>query len=186
MTINSNELIQQLIAHTEALIAAAEKYQQQPYDVLNWKADSTSWSILECIEHLNRYGQYYLPKMELIMHQSSAKANVRFKSGWLGNYFANSMLPKDKLNKMKTFKIMNPSGSALDRAVLIVFLQQQNQLLILLNQARDKNLSKIRVPISISKWIKLKLGDTFRFIIYHNQRHIAQANRALKNSMRQQ
>lgn len=43
--------------------------------------------------------------------------------------------------------------------------------------ARNKDLGKIKTSISISKWIKLKLGDTFRVIIYHNERHIVQANK---------
>ena len=42
--------------------------------------------------------------------------------------------------------------------------------------------NKTRIPISINKWIKIKLGDTFRFVIYHNERHIQQAKRVLKET----
>ncbi|MEO9077333.1 MAG: DinB family protein, partial [Gelidibacter sp.] len=31
--------------------------------------------------------------------------------------------------------------------------------------------------ISISNLIKLKVGDTFRVVVYHNERHLVQANR---------
>ena len=41
------------------------------------------------------------------------------------------------------------------------------------------DLNKIKTAISISKWIKLKLGDTFRVVVYHNERHIKQANKIL-------
>jgi uncharacterized protein (DUF2249 family) len=51
-------------------------------------------------------------------------------------------------------------------------------MLELLEIARSKNLNRIRTSISISKLIKLKLGDTLRVVIYHNGRHLQQALRA--------
>ncbi len=50
---------------------------------------------------------------------------------------------------------------------------------MLLEQSRDTNLTKIKTSISISKWIKLRLGDTFRIVIYHNLRHITQVKKIL-------
>jgi hypothetical protein len=52
-------------------------------------------------------------------------------------------------------------------------------LLSLLHQARRIDLTKIRIPISLTKYIKLKLGDVFMFLIAHNMRHIKQAERAI-------
>ena len=39
------------------------------------------------------------------------------------------------------------------------------------------NISKTRTAISISKIIRLKLGDTFRFNVAHNERHLLQAEK---------
>ncbi|HIA10981.1 MAG TPA: DinB family protein [Flavobacteriales bacterium] len=94
------------------------------------------------------------------------------------------MLPKEKLNKMKTFKSMNPIGSNLDKTVLEKFLSQQKTLLELLQQAEKVSLTKNKTGISISKWIKLKLGDTFRIVIYHNLRHVIQAEKVIKEASR--
>jgi len=62
---------------------------------------------------------------------------------------------------------------------LTEFIAQQKQMIQLLNDAENVNLNKVKTSISISKFIKLKLGDTFRFVIYHNLRHIEQAKRNL-------
>ncbi len=75
---------------------------------------------------------------------------------------------------MKTFADKNPLNSHLDRKVLEEFVEQQDTLLDLLERSKKVNLNKVRVPISISRWIRLKLGDTFRFVIYHHLRHIRQ------------
>ena len=56
---------------------------------------------------------------------------------------------------------------------------QQEKLLILLEEAKQVNLNSIRIPISIAKFIKLKLGDVFMFLIAHNIRHVKQAERII-------
>jgi len=181
MKIENKTLIEDLINRTKDYLNQAETFLQQPIEVLNWKENTEKWSILECFEHLNRYGDFYIPEITKRIQAAPANNSTTiFKSGLLGNYFAESMLPKEQLNKMKTFKSMNPVGSKLDKSVIEKFIQQQKQLLDLLGQARSVNLSKTKTAISISKWIKLKLGDTFRVVIYHNYRHLMQAANVLK------
>lgn len=175
-----NELIEDLIERTKYCLNTAEKLQQCDVQQLNQKQDKKSWSALEAIEHLNRYGNFYIPEIKKRMDHDTRSTLQKFKTGLLGNYFAKSMLPREKLNKMKTFKSMNPLGSDLDRGTLEKFMDQQKQILDLLKTARHKNLTKIKTSISISKWIHLRLGDTFRVVIYHNQRHIEQAQRAVQ------
>ncbi|MFC0345495.1 DinB family protein [Epilithonimonas hispanica] len=102
-----------------------------------------------------------------------------FKTGFLGNYFASMMLPKEKLNKMKTLKISNLIHNLLDKSVIDEFIKQQNKMLELLEKAKTVDWEKTKTSISISKFIKLKLDDTFRFVIYHNLRHINQAENTL-------
>lgn len=177
MKVSSKDLIQDLIERTQKSIQEAEKFKLLSDKELNTRNSSDSWSILECLEHLNLYGDFYLPEIENRMLVSNSKNVTVFNSGMLGNYFAKIMLPREKLNTMKTFKDKNPIHSVLDKKCIDRFIQQQRKILGLLDIACHKNLTKIKTSISISKWIKLRLGDTFRVVIYHNVRHIAQANK---------
>jgi hypothetical protein len=179
MTISSEKLIQDLIESTRKNINQAEKFSTLSIEKLNWKAEQESWSILECLEHLNLYGDFYIPEIKICILNSKTSQEKNFSSGFLGNYFAKSMLPKEKLNKMKTFKDKNPIGSDLDKKTIQRFISQQEQLLNLLDESRKIDLNRTKTAISISKWIKLKLGDTFRVVVYHNERHIMQANKTL-------
>ena len=161
MKIPAKSLIEDLIEKTKEVINGAERYNQLPIDKLNWKPSAEKWSVLECLEHLNLYGDFYIPEIQhRIQKSTKIQGEQIFKSGLLGNYFANSMLPKEQLNKMKTFKSMNPVGSQLDIATLEKFIRQQKQILDLLSQARQTDLMKTKTSISISNWIKLRLGDT--------------------------
>ena len=177
-----NELIEDLANRTLEAISEAGKYKLLTLEALNHRPTPTGWSILECLEHLNRYGVFYLPEINRKVSKAPHSGNEVFKSGWIGNYFALSMLPGSdgKLRKMKTFKSMDPIHAHLEANVVDKFLDQQRQMLGLLEKAREVDLGKVKTSISISKWIKLKLGDTLRVVVYHNQRHIQQASRVLE------
>lgn len=179
MKMSAATLLNELTMMSTRHLAEARRWQKLSLEQLNQQPHSGAWSALECLEHLNLYGDYYLPAMLQRIEGQQFPPRRSFHSGLLGNYFANSMLPQDKLNKMKTFHNMNPAGSQLDAGALERFIEQQELLLQILEQARNTDLGRIRIPITISRWIRLKLGDTLRFVIYHNERHIQQALRAL-------
>jgi len=144
------------------------------------------WSIAQVLEHLNIYARFYIAAIEkqLDHHQTSAKEF--FKPGWLGNYFTNLMKPDEQnkiRKKMKSPANAIPSAQPDVEKELNEFINHQHHLLNLLQIAGSANLESIRVPISLTKLIKLKLGDTFRFVIGHEQRHFVQiANLLSANS----
>jgi hypothetical protein len=53
-------------------------------------------------------------------------------------------------------------------------------LLQILDLAAGVNIRKVKVPISISKIVRLRLGDALLFVAYHNERHIQQAINLMK------
>jgi hypothetical protein len=181
MTISTSQLLEELQEMTREHLYFAETLLVRPEQDLNFRISEDSWSTLECLEHLNRYGDFYIP--EINRHISSAvnSPQATFKPGFLGSYFVKMIQPKENLNTMKTVKEMNPVHHPLDKRVVEKFIKQQEKMLELLSAAHDVNLEKIKTGISISKWIKMRLGDTLRFVIFHNARHVAQAKRTIKN-----
>lgn len=175
------KLINDLIERTRENLNQAQNFKEMPEEELQWRALENSWSVLECIAHLNRYGNFYLPEIKRrIKAAKPAAPGQKFKAGLLGNYFAQSMLPKAKLNTMKTFKSMNPLHSTLGKNTIDEFILQQKQMLDILQSCRKVDLNKVKTSISISRLIKLRLGDTLRVVVYHNQRHLVQARKVLK------
>ena len=61
---------------------------------------------------------------------------------------------------------------------MLDFIALQEELLDLLEVAKNKNLDKIKTKTTLPL-VKFKLGDTLRFVIHHNERHIVQAKKAL-------
>ncbi|AUC16811.1 hypothetical protein BTO06_17410 [Tenacibaculum sp. SZ-18] len=180
MSLKSETLLNELIELTQKNIDAAELFKNYTTEQLNWKENTESWSILECVEHLNRYSDFYLPEISQKIRNSKSIPSEIFKSNWFGRYFSKSVSYKEKLNKMKTFASMNPINSELSISTIDKFIIQQHEVLELLDKAKNVNLDKTKTAISISKLIKLKLGDTLRVLIYHNERHIKQAENVLE------
>lgn len=177
-------LIHDLKNRTSLVTEQANALLSHPDEVLLQRAAPNKWNALECIEHLNLYGDYYLPEIERrILAAPRAPQADNFKSSWLGNKFAVSMLPAEKgkkLNSMNTFKDKNPHGRSLTLNSLHRFLKQQEHLMKLLDMALEIDLTKTKTSITISKLIKLRLGDTIRVVIYHNERHLIQAQKAVE------
>ncbi len=184
MQIDRQKLINELFLSTEKTNEHIQFFKSLNNAQLNFKKDEQTWSILECVEHLNLYGEFYLPEIEkqLLKNKPSASATI-FNSGVIGNYFANLMRGKNgKINKMKTFKSKNPNHSKLNITTLDRFLKQQERLKQLLLQSQEMDLTQIKTAITLSKYLTLRLGDTFRFVVYHIERHIQQANRIIEKA----
>jgi uncharacterized damage-inducible protein DinB len=173
------KLKNELITATEKNLLFLEELNQLTLSDLNKKPAPNSWSILQCLEHLNRYGAFYLKEIDAVKIISKTSCDT-FKPGYFGDKFTKTMLPEHSpIKPMKTFKSKNPNSTHLTLNVVEEFKRQQEDLLEQLDQFEFINLhkkAKTTLPI-----IKFKLGDTFRFVISHNTRHIQQAQRALQS-----
>jgi len=136
------------------------------------------WSIAQCLEHLNTYGDFYLPLLRKAVARAEVPHKPYYKSGWLGDYFTKAMDPATGTKKMKAFKSHTPGTGQDAYKVVATFIQQLEDLHSYLDKAQQSDLDQ-RLPISISSIIRLKTGDVFRFLIAHNERHMLQARRNL-------
>ena len=176
-----NNLSQDVLKVKEAaaFFAAADK------NKLVYSTEAGKWSVVQVLEHLNAYNRHYLPTIERELASVTHDTNAWFNSGFWGEKFTKMMTPStvyEVKNKMKTQKRMSFPNSLNIETVLKEFVAGQDRLLQLLERAKGKDLAKIHIPITLTKLIKLRLGDTFRFLIAHEQRHMIQARNAIKDA----
>ncbi|WP_300597939.1 DinB family protein [Niabella sp.] len=179
MTIQSQPLLDALTGLSKEHIRFAETLHTLPDTTLTRRPASGGWNALECIEHLNRYSAYYLDAIQTCIRNARSKPSAAYKPGRLGNYFSKVIHPDTSVKTMKTPRPMNTQDASLDRSVLTTFIHNQQQLTELLKKAQQVDLGKEKTGTSLSKLIRLKLGDTLRFVVYHNERHARQAKKAL-------
>lgn len=179
-TINKKDLLQRLDDVVERHISdAVGLFQNRTDEFLNRPSATGGWSISQCLDHLNSYGHYYLPRMrDKLLASRPAKAEG-FTSTWMGAYFTKMMDPETGKRKYKAFKGHIPPSELDSAKVVSEFIRQQEELLYLLREGMDKDLDAIRIPVSILPFIRMKIGDVFQFIIAHDERHLRQAKRNL-------
>lgn len=176
-TADKMQLIEQWEQLTEQHLKTAVSVFQNmnEFDLLQPSATG-GWSIAQCLWHLNSYAWYYLPEVEKALKQD-LPASPHFRSSWLGGYFTQLMEPKAGFKKFKAFHKHVPPSNIKGYEVVAEFIKQEEFLLSLLRKAKQSDLNKTRIPISITQLIRLKLGDVFGFYLAHHERHMQQALR---------
>lgn len=147
---------------------------------MNWKPNANSWNISEILAHLNAYAKFYnhsiSERLKTTRHTTPIEA---FLSSPLGKSAWKSMKLGKEHNvkrKFKSPKNFNPTlePSLINENVVADYLKLQDDFIQIAENAGNYNLRKVKTAISISKIIKLRLGDVLLFIAYHNERHIQQ------------
>ncbi|MCB0636087.1 MAG: DinB family protein [Lewinella sp.] len=185
-TFSSTELLHELRQQVTDGIQFIRENAQQP--ATDWQRPPANggWSAVEVVAHLNFYAGFYTQAVEQVLAKAKGQPTARFRSGWFGNYFTRIIGPAPEggalAMKMPTPDNAQPKpASELDQErEIATFLSYQETLLRQLEHAQAVPLGRLRVPTSLSPLIRLKLGDTFRFVIAHQQRHFQQIARALQ------
>ncbi|WP_018476141.1 DinB family protein [Pontibacter roseus] len=153
--------------------------------LLNHKPGPDSWSILECLEHLNRYSRYYNPALAKAIHRSPVTTDQQpIRYSWLGKKSLDVVRPGNG-KKSKTIKHMNPHNSQLGPGAIQEFLRHQSELLQLLDRAHSVDLNRRAIPIEFFRLLKLRIGEALEFVVLHQERHVQQALR-VKQQLQEQ
>jgi hypothetical protein len=179
---NSTALLDQLQSDVRELLIIATRLRSEDPGHLMEQPAPGKWTVIQVLEHLNSYNRYYLPAIARSLEKKKPAAEF-FKPGWLGDYFTKLMQPTPEgliKNKMKAPRDHRPPAFLDAGPVLEKFIKEQYILLDLLEKAKTRDIGKLRTPVSISRFIRLKTGDTFRFLVAHEQRHFLQIKRTLE------
>ena len=170
----------QLTAAVKSLrTTAITEFASLPTTLLNQRPAPASWSILECLEHLNLYSRYYNAALARALPppHPAPLAPYELSYSWVGRKSVALMNPANA-KKSTTLTRMNPLGCSLDSSsVLTEFDQHQARLLELLAQAYGTDLNRATVPVEFFRLLKLRLGEAMEFVVVHQQRHLQQAQR---------
>lgn len=169
----------QVLTQSTIDFAVNELTQLSPTE-LDERIHEGEWTIREVLAHLNEFAKYYnstfrhkLTITKFKTPQEEFISSPLGKSAWTSMKLGNA---KNIKRKFKTVKSCNPllhpeliTGNEIER-----FIAYQTELIELIQQAEFVNLKRVRIPMSISKIVRLRLGDALQFVVYHNERHLQQ------------
>jgi uncharacterized damage-inducible protein DinB len=183
MAESQSEFLDQIEGYVRQLIVEArEDLAMQPLPVLQRRPDEKRWNALECIAHLNAYNEMYLSKFEQAVHKAKAQKKnpaATAKIGWLGRFTARSVDPERRTkSKMSAPKKTNFIYADLQPDEVKKFVTYQEILLRVIAKSREVDINYPKVAIQAFPLLKMNLAEFLQFFIFHQRRHMLQAQEA--------
>lgn len=148
---------------------------------LNWKPNADSWSVGQCLDHLIVSNRLYFPIFDSILNGTKKKTfweRLPFMPKVWGNAIVKALAPSNK-DKTKTFPVFEPSQSQIPTAILSNFVKNNEQL-IQYFQRLDGADHNIIITSPVAKFVTYSLGNTFKLLTNHEERHFLQAKRVME------
>ena len=149
---------------------------------LNWKPNSNTWSIAQNLDHLIVVNETYYPVLASLKtgtYKTPFVAKIGFMVSFLGKTVLKAVQPVRK-KKMKTFPIWEPTTSNVNGDILKRFQNHQNELIQIIEGARELVEKGVVISSPANKNIVYKLETAFDIIVSHEQRHLEQAKEILQ------
>ena len=148
-------------------------------DQLNWHPGAGSWSILDCLEHLNVGVTKTLPAFDRSIADGRAKGQTShgpFRYSWFARMIAGSMEPPPKFRMRSPGLIrVAPGPRRRGSEVIPEFMRVRDLLADRVRQADGLDLVRVRLISPINRLLRVPLGTYFNFILAHDRRHLWQA-----------
>jgi hypothetical protein len=170
------------LAELDRQFAAAKAEASELVDGLqesqfHWCPGAHSWSMAECLLHLNMVGDRCVHLLETTLADARGRGRLAdgpFGYGWLGKWIIAHTEPPSK-HKFKAPRAFAPAYGQPITAVLPTFRQLQDQLSVQLQQASGLDLARIKVPAPEARPLRFNLQFAFTWIAAHERRHLWQA-----------
>jgi hypothetical protein len=166
---------EQLSADADVLVAPLTDAQ------LHWRQAPLSWSVAQCLEHLNVTARVYLPFLD----EGIANAIRRglygpgpFGYNWIGRLAVYGLEPPPRV-RLKAPAILHPVPERPRQEIMAAFRAYQVQYTDRLRQANGIDLARARVRSPSPYWVPVPLGSAFALTAAHERRHLWQARQVI-------
>lgn len=146
---------------------------------LNWRPDERSWSIAQCLDHLNVANRIYLAPMLAGIEAARRKGAGRkgpIRPGFLERLFVGNLEPPPKW-KLPAPKKIVPASSKSKAEVMEEWRLAQDEARALLSASAGLDLNGTRFVNPFLPLVRFSVGTGFLVIAAHERRHLWQAER---------
>lgn len=151
------------------------------YEQFNYKPAPGSWSVGECLEHLNLSMYAYLGIMNEVVENATLTGNPPYRKGPLLGRVLLRVLRKSgrKYPAPRRFK---PKGGEHDpNSVRKGFEGQINRLRLTIGDSAGLALGQITMPWPVFHFVSISLAQALTLLELHNDRHLRQAEQVIQH-----
>lgn len=155
-------------------------------DAFNWKPSAKSWSVGECVVHLNTIAKGYLPDLERLASGDAPRGEGPFRYGFLAGQFINAVRPGSRpiptVGAMKPPKASGARSEIDKERAMTSFDSYSDRLVAVCHDASGLDLGAIKMRSPFLKLMKLPLGAFIEALGLHAMRHVNQAERVTQQT----
>jgi len=144
-----------------------------------WRAETGSWSVAECLDHLATANRVYLHAMRPPADRALAHGRRRCgpaQPGLIGRWFVRTLEPPARpLFKSKAPQSIRPRNSPAFSDAAAQFLGSQDEVRTFLRTYADIDLAGVRFPNPFVPGVRFSLATGLHVIAAHERRHLWQA-----------
>jgi DinB superfamily len=145
----------------------------------NWRHAPGTWSMAQCLDHLNLTGRKYLRALDRAIEEGRAKNLVGrgpFRYGLLESWAVRTM-DAPPMFRIKAPRAFLPASEGKIAESLAAFLALQDEFQQRLARADGLDLRRVKARSPVSRHLKFSLGKAFAGISAHQRRHLWQARK---------
>ena len=164
-----------LISELEANDRRAERLAKVlTLEQLNWRPRPDAWSIGQCLHHLHKTNEVYLPAISISLEGRRRGAIDEIRLGWFSRWF------------MRNYITRNPGGAKarapgkivpsqkVEPSVLEWFLQSNRAARELVYTSSDYDVNRIRFKNPFIPVLRFTVGTGLEIVAQHQSRHLLQ------------
>lgn len=145
----------------------------------SWRPSPRHWSIADCLDHLHRSGNQFLPRIEQAIRDGTIqgmRGRGPFRHGAIGNLMVrmagDAELPPRRRFRAPAFA--RPSGDVPLAEAYPAFIALQDRLAAAVNEAEGLDLARVKAAAPVPL-LRFSLGQWFAMLTGHQLRHLWQA-----------
>ena len=143
----------------------------------NWRRAPGTWSMAQCVDHLNLVGPMYLRAIDRAIERGRSKellGAAPFRYGLLESW-AVRVMDAPPMFRIKARRAYAPAVDRRPEEALTAFLALQDEFQQRLARADGLDLGKVKARSPFTRHIRFSLGKAIAAMAAHQRRHVWQA-----------
>jgi len=178
---SSANLLQKFLGEAPLLIHTASKqFSGLSEAQINWKPSEEKWSIGECIDHLVVTHKLYNSQIKehQRLFEDFGEGSFKFKHTFSGGMILKYVDP-NSTTKTRTFKVFKPSKRQINTNIIRSFCEEVESMISFAEKLHGIDLRKIKISSPLTKLLRMNVGDALLINLYHDKRHLNQAEKIM-------
>ncbi len=153
-------------------------------DQLNWKPKPKSWSIAECIKHLELAFEGYLSGLDKAIemgNRNNISGRKKPEISWSGKIMVFFVNPSIKIWVPAPPSFKPKKHHTYTHEILHQFLSDIQRISAQLESSKSLDWNQLKIVSPVTSLLILNLNDTYEILTLHALRHIKQAQRVMSH-----